>query len=96
MVPGGQAFAPVIVQQNSVYPSQQVDPQTQLEPLQLQIAAYAELGFRANVRGEVTAAEPTTATLPRKPRRSSLSARNPTVLSSTLVMSASTRRSIPW
>jgi hypothetical protein len=38
-VPGGQALEPVSVQQNSVYPSQHCDPQSQLEPAQPQTAA---------------------------------------------------------
>jgi hypothetical protein len=45
-VPGGQVFWPVIVQQNSVYPSQQAAAQLQAEPLQLHTAAYALPGRR--------------------------------------------------
>ena len=41
MVPGGQPLEPVSVQQNSVYPSQQIEPQGQPWPWQLQTAAYA-------------------------------------------------------
>jgi hypothetical protein len=45
-VPGGHVFLPVIVQQNSVYPSQHAAPQSHDEPEQLQMAAYAEPGRR--------------------------------------------------
>jgi hypothetical protein len=38
IVPGGHALIPVIVQQNSVYPSQHSEPQSHDEPWQLQIA----------------------------------------------------------
>ena len=37
--PGGHRLAPYMVQQNSVYPSQQRDPQVQDCPEQLQTAA---------------------------------------------------------
>ena len=62
-------FAPVIVQQNSVYPSQQSDPHWQDEPLQLQIAPYAVPGRSTKSVGATASAVPTMAVRLRKLRR---------------------------
>src|SRR4051812_50157198 len=62
-------LAPVIVQQNSVYPSQHSDPHAQLEPLQLQSAAYADVGRSRKSFGTTATALPTIAVFCRKLRR---------------------------
>jgi hypothetical protein len=59
-----------MAQQNSVYPSQQSEPHWQLLPRQLQTAAYADFGRSRRSPGAVTNADPTTADLAMKLRRS--------------------------
>ena len=69
IVPVGQVFSPVMVQQNSVYPSQHVWLQLQLWLLQLQMAAYAVPGRSTYAAGAAATALPTTAERVRNPRR---------------------------
>src|SRR4051812_38637461 len=69
MLPGGHELWPVIVQQNSVYPSQHAVPQLQLRPRQVHTAPYALTGRRTKSIGFVVNAVPTMADLTSRPRR---------------------------
>jgi hypothetical protein len=69
VVPDGQALKPVSVQQNSVYPSQQDEPQSHEVPEHPQMAAYAVVGRSRKVVGATAIADPTTAERATNPRR---------------------------
>jgi hypothetical protein len=80
-------YPPFTVQQNSVYPSQQREPQPQSLLPHLQIAAYAVPGFRRKSTPPTVAALPRNAERTKTLRRDILASSTPATRSMRVLLS---------